>query len=183
MFFNSVKSIPCTACRYCVEGCPQGIPIPDIFAARNRQTVWGQLEEGRKAYREILEKGPGADACVRCGKCVSTCPQKIQVIEELEKEGSTLSIAHYDMRFAKPLDENLLQEIASRCQRIVTIEDGSVAGGFGSAVMEWMSDHGHTPVIRRLGLPDHFIEHGKVSELQQLAGIDPASIKQTILSL
>ena len=106
-----------------------------------------------------------------------------QVIEELEKEGSTLSIAHYDMRFAKPLDENLLQEIASRFQRIITIEDGSVAGGFGSAVMEWMSDHGHTPVIRRLGLPDHFIEHGKVSELQQLAGIDPASIKQTILSL
>ena len=85
VFFNSVKSIPCTACRYCVEGCPQGIPIPDIFAARNRQTVWGQLEEGRKAYREILEKGPGADACVRCGKCVSTCPQKIQVIEELKK--------------------------------------------------------------------------------------------------
>ena len=106
-----------------------------------------------------------------------------QVIEELEKEGSTPSIAHYDMRFAKPLDENLLQEIASRFQRIVTIEDGSVAGGFGSAVMEWMSDHGHTPVIRRLGLTDHFIEHGKVSELQQLAGIDPASIKQTILSL
>lgn len=82
---NSVKSIPCTACRYCVEGCPQQVPIPDIFAARNLQLVGGKLEEGKQAYRAILEKGPGADACVRCGKCERTCPQKIQVIEELKK--------------------------------------------------------------------------------------------------
>ena len=82
---NSVKSIPCTACRYCTEGCPQQIPIPEIFAARNQQMVWGRLEEGRQSYRKILESGHGADACVRCGRCERSCPQRIQVIEELKK--------------------------------------------------------------------------------------------------
>ncbi|MBQ6563990.1 MAG: aldo/keto reductase [Clostridia bacterium] len=82
---NSVKSIPCTACRYCTEGCPQQIPIPEIFAARNQQMVWGRLEEGRQSYQKILESGHGADACFRCGRCERSCPQRIQVIEELKK--------------------------------------------------------------------------------------------------
>ena len=88
---SSVKSIPCTACRYCVEGCPQQIPIPDIFAARNQQLVWGKLQEGKQAYSELLQKGNGADACVKCGRCERACPQKIQIIEELKKSAQALT--------------------------------------------------------------------------------------------
>ena len=106
-----------------------------------------------------------------------------KAIEELSAEGHRLSIAHYDMRFVKPLDETLLSSIAGRFDRFVTIEDGCVNGGFGSAVMEWMTDHGYHPVIRRLGLPDKFVEHGTVAQLHQLVGIDKDSIRQTLLSL
>ncbi len=106
-----------------------------------------------------------------------------EAILQLEKEGNPISVAHYDMRFAKPLDAKLLSEIALHHTKIVTIEDGSIAGGFGSAVMEWMADHGYTPTIHRLGLPDQFIQHGSVGELHQLVGVDIDTIKRTILSL
>jgi len=106
-----------------------------------------------------------------------------RAIKSLEEEGSTLSVAHYDMRFAKPLDSTLLEEVAARFDRIITIEDGCIAGGFGSAVAEWLSDHGKQATLRRLGLPDQFVEHGTVGELQHLVGIDAESIKKTILSL
>ena len=106
-----------------------------------------------------------------------------QAIEQLESEGAKVSVAHYDMRFVKPLDQRLLEEIADKFDRIVTIEDGSVIGGFGSAVAEWMADHDKKPILRRIGLPDAFVEHGKVSELQQLTGLDVENIKKTILSL
>ena len=104
-----------------------------------------------------------------------------RVINRLREEGNPLSVAHYDMRFVKPLDERLLEEVAARFSRIITLEDGCRAGGFGSAVTEWMADHGHHPAIVRLGLPDEFVEHGSVAELQALAGIDPESIYQAII--
>ena len=104
-----------------------------------------------------------------------------RVINRLREEGNPLSVAHYDMRFVKPLDERLLEEVAARFSRIITLEDGCRAGGFGSAVTEWMADHGHHPSIVRLGLPDEFVEHGSVAELQALAGIDPESIYQAII--
>jgi len=93
------------------------------------------------------------------------------------------AVAHYDLRFLKPLDEDLLHEIGRKFKKIITIEDGVRNGGMGSAVMEWMSDHGYQPVIHRLGLPDNFVEHGKVSELQAIVGIDKESIKKEILSI
>ena len=92
-----------------------------------------------------------------------------------------LSVAHYDMRFLKPLDEQLLHEVGRRFRRIVTVEDGVRNGGMGSAVLEWMSDHGYQPRITRLGLPDHFVEHGTVSELRQLVGLDNESIRRSIV--
>ena len=104
-----------------------------------------------------------------------------RVINRLREEGNPLSVAHYDMRFVKPLDERLLEEVAARFSRIITLEDGCRAGGFGSAVTEWMADHGHHPAIVRLGLPDEFVEHGSVAELQAIAGIDPESIYQAII--
>ena len=101
---------------------------------------------------------------------------------EVEKviDDVSLSVAHYDMRFAKPLDEEILDEVGRKFKRIVTIEDGSREGGFGSAVLEWMSDHGYTPQIKRLGLPDKFVEHGTVAELQKITGIDAESLKKAV---
>ena len=93
------------------------------------------------------------------------------------------SIAHYDLRFLKPLDEELLHEIGRKFHKIITVEDGVRNGGMGSAVLEWMADHGYAPVIRRLGLPDHFVEHGTVGELQQIVGIDKESIRNAISNL
>lgn len=104
-----------------------------------------------------------------------------KVIDRLAQTHPALSVAHYDLRFCKPLDEALLQEVGERFQRIVTIEDGARAGGIGSAVLEWMSDHHFTPAITRLGLPDHFVEHGSVPQLKALTGLDDESIAKAII--
>jgi 1-deoxy-D-xylulose-5-phosphate synthase len=93
------------------------------------------------------------------------------------------SVAHYDMRFLKPLDEEILVEVAERFDKIITIEDGVRDGGLGSAVLEWMNDHGHHPTIVRLGLPDRFVEHGTVPELQHIVGIDADGIRQAIYGI
>ena len=103
-----------------------------------------------------------------------------RAIDELQQEGNTISVAHYDLRFAKPLDDALLTTVAQRFSRIVTIEDGARAGGIGSAVLEWMSDHHFTPELTRLGLPDNFVEHGTVAQLREIVGLDIESIKKAI---
>ena len=103
-----------------------------------------------------------------------------RAIDELQQEGNRLSVAHYDLRFAKPLDDALLTTVAQRFSRIVTIEDGARAGGIGSAVLEWMSDHHFTPELTRLGLPDNFVEHGTVAQLREIVGLDIESIKKAI---
>jgi 1-deoxy-D-xylulose-5-phosphate synthase len=93
------------------------------------------------------------------------------------------TIAHYDLRFLKPLDEEMLHEIGQKFSKIITIEDGVRNGGMGSSVMEWMSDHDYHPIIRRLGLPDHFVEHGTVAQLQAIVGIDKENIKKAIAEI
>ena len=90
------------------------------------------------------------------------------------------TIAHYDLRSLKPLDDDLLHEVGRKFKHIITVEDGVRNGGMGTAVLEWMSEHGYAPTICRLGLPDVFVEHGKVSELQAIVGIDKESIKKEI---
>ena len=102
--------------------------------------------------------------------------------ESADNDG-TLPVAHYDMRFLKPLDERILHEVGERFEKIITIEDGVRNGGLGSAVIEWMNDHGYHPTVKRLGLPDEFIEHGTVAELQNIAGIDVDNIKNYIKEL
>ena len=101
-----------------------------------------------------------------------------KVIRELREEGK--SVAHYDMRFLKPIDEDILQEVGTTCRRIVTVEDGVIQGGLGSAVIEYMADHNLHPEVIRLGLPDHFVEHGTPDELYHLVGLDAETIKQRI---
>lgn len=91
--------------------------------------------------------------------------------------------AHYDMRFVKPLDEVMLHEIGSRFSRIVTVEDGTVVGGFGSAVLEFMAANGYTPEVRMLGIPDRIVEHGKPEELHHECGYDAAAIANAVREL
>ena len=96
---------------------------------------------------------------------------------------TTPSVAHYDLRFLKPLDADLLHEIGRKFKKIITIEDGVRNGGMGSAVMEWLNDHDYYPEVHRLGLPDDFVEHGTVAQLQSIVGIDQESIKREIEKL
>ena len=105
-----------------------------------------------------------------------------EAIDEQSKP-QTSQVAHYDLRFLKPLDEEMLHEIGRKFKKNITVEDGVRTGGMGSAVMEWMNDHGYSPMVKRLGLPDNFVEHGKVSELWEIVGIDKESIKKTIQGL
>ncbi|MDR2234305.1 MAG: 1-deoxy-D-xylulose-5-phosphate synthase [Tannerella sp.] len=93
-----------------------------------------------------------------------------------------LSVAHYDMIFLKPLDETILHEVGKNFSRIVTVEDGIIAGGFGSAVMEFMAENGYSVEIKRIGIRDRFVEHGSIPELYKICGMDAASIAQTICS-
>lgn len=101
-----------------------------------------------------------------------------KVVQELKEAGK--SVAHYDMRFLKPIDEDILQEVGTKFHRIVTIEDGVVQGGLGSAVIEYMADHNLHPQVVRLGLPDHFVEHGTPEELYHLVRLDAEAIKKAI---
>ena len=103
-----------------------------------------------------------------------------KAVEGMEQDGAAVSCAHYDMRFVKPLDENLLREVAGKFNKIITLEDGSREGGFGSAVLEWMDDNGYHPDIVRLGLPDRFVEQGTVAELQHITGIDADGIRRAV---
>lgn len=104
----------------------------------------------------------------------------VKAVEMMENDGDGISVAYYDMRFVKPLDENLLKEVAAKFKHVITVEDGVREGGFGSAVIEWMEDNGQHLDIVRLGLPDHFVEHGTVAQLQSIVGIDAEGIRRTI---
>jgi 1-deoxy-D-xylulose-5-phosphate synthase len=105
----------------------------------------------------------------------------VEACATLAKEG--LNPAHYDMRFVKPLDEELLHEIFGKFKKVVTIEDGCLMGGFGSAVLEWMVDSGYSAQVKRLGIPDDVIEHGEQIELHQECGFDPAGISEAVRAL
>jgi len=105
----------------------------------------------------------------------------LEAAENLEKEG--YSVAHYDMRFVKPLDEVLLHEVFSKFDKIITIEDGCIQGGMGSAVIEFMADNEYQAQVKRLGIPDRFIEHGEQRELYAECGFDVAAISNAVRSM
>ena len=98
-----------------------------------------------------------------------------RAIAQAEKELS-VSIAHYDLRFLKPLDEAMLHEIGRKFSRILTVEDGIIEGGMGSAVLEFMADHSYKPTVKRIGIPNIFVEHGAVKELYRVCGMDEESM-------
>ena len=142
----------------------------------------GVLEDWHCPFQEIPV---GKGRCLREGTDVAVLSLGpvgnlvTQAIQELE--GQNISIAHYDMRFLKPIDEEILSYVGTHFQRIVTIEDGVRKGGLGSAVLEYMADHNLQPSITRLGLPDDFVEHGTPEELYHIVGLDVESIKKAIL--
>lgn len=107
--------------------------------------------------------------------------EAIKAIKELENEG--YSIAHYDMRFAKPIDEIMLHEVFGKFDKIITLEDGCVMGGFGSAVLEFMADNNYSATVKRLGIPDQFIEHGTQKELYTECFYNDSAIIKTVKSL
>ena len=142
----------------------------------------GVLEDWRCPMKEIPV---GKGRCLKEGKDVAVLSLGpignivTQAINELASQN--ISIAHYDMRFLKPIDEEILSFVGTHFCRIITVEDGVRNGGLGSAVVEYMADRHLTPEIIRLGLPDHFVEHGTPEELYQIVGLDVESIKKAIL--
>ncbi len=105
----------------------------------------------------------------------------VEVCEKLEAKG--ISVAHYDMRFAKPLDTVLLHRIATKFKKIITLEDGCIQGGFGSAILEFLADNHYQLEVKRLGIPDAIIEHGEQLELHKEVGIDPEGILKTVIEM
>jgi 1-deoxy-D-xylulose-5-phosphate synthase len=105
----------------------------------------------------------------------------VEVCDRFEK--LNIAIAHYDMRFVKPLDEALLHEIFASHTKILTVEDGCLQGGFGSAILEFMADHNYHAEVRRLGIPDRIVEHGEQLELHRESGFDADSIRQAVSAM
>ena len=134
------------------------------------------LEELPVGKGQKLKDGNGDTAVLSLGPLGNTA---VQAIAELEQETGK-QIAHYNMRYLKPIDEDILREVGQKYKRIVTIEDGTIKGGLGSAVLEFMAENNFHPEVVRLGLPDSFVEHGTPAELYHIIGIDKEGIKSTI---
>lgn len=144
----------------------------------------GVMPEWRKPMEEI-QIGKGRK--LRDGKDIAILSLghpgnfAATAIRDLRTEG--LTPAHYDMRFAKPLDETLLHEALKNYGKIITVEDGTVAGGFGSAVAEFMALHGYKNDLKILGIPDRVVEHGTLKELHRECGYDAEAIMQAVRDL
>lgn len=129
----------------------------------------------------LTEINVGTGRCLRQGErvaIVSIGPIGNNATKAIAQSG--LNVGHYDLRFLKPLDDALLHDICQHYDRLITLEDGAVQGGMGSAVLEWMNDHDYTQPVTRMGIPDEFIEHGTVNELQHICHIDVDSIVAAI---
>ena len=174
-------------------------PIPNlrIAAPRNEQELRDMMYtayrgEGPFAIRYPrgraagVEEGPmkelpiGRGEVLREGKDVAlltwghTALDAAKAAERAESEG--VGVFHVDMRWAKPLDEDILHRVGKEFKRVVTVEDGVVVGGVGSAVLEWLADHGYAPMVTRLGIGDEFVEQGTVAELKAQCGYDAEGI-------
>ena len=140
----------------------------------------GVLIDWKKPF-EIIEIGTGV--CLQEGKDIAVLSMgtiENNITKALEEFPN---IAHYDMRFSKPLDEKLLHTICTKFKQIVTLEEGVKKGGFGSGILEFIGEHDYKNKVTVLGIQDHFVEHGTIDELQKMNGIDVNSIKKKLRSL
>ena len=142
----------------------------------------GVMPEWRKPLQRIavgtgrtIREGQGDVAILSLGHMGNYA---VRATQQLLQEG--LDTGHYDLRFCKPLDEELLHQVFSRYKAIVTVEDGCLPGGFGAAVLEFMADHGYSLPVKRLGIPDRVVEHGSQDELYKECGYDAAGIAQAV---
>ena len=174
-------------------------PIPNlrIAAPRNEQELRDMMYTAYRGEGPFViryprgraagvEEGPmkelpiGRGEVLREGKDVAlltwghTALDAAKAAERAESEG--VSVLHVDMRWAKPLDEDILHRVGKEFKRVVTVEDGVVGGGVGSAVLEWLADHGYAPMVTRLGIGDEFVEQGTVAELKAQCGYDAEGI-------
>ena len=127
----------------------------------------------------------GTGRCLRKGSEVAVITigpmgNDVEAVLTSMDTAEAAKVAHYDLRFLKPLDDKMLTEIGESFDKIITVEDGVRMGGMGSAVLEWMANHGYSPKIKRLGMPDHFVEHGTVEELRKICGLDNDSVRKVI---
>ena len=159
-------------------------PIPNLTIASPmdehelRKLMYTAQQPGMGTF--VIRYPEGSDvAVITIGPMGYDVESAIRQIED-EDPNRKNRVAHYDLRFLKPLDDHLLDEVGSKFKRVITVEDGVRNGGMGSAVLEWMSDHGYHPDVVRLGLPDCFVEHGTVAQLREKWGLDVPSIKKTI---
>lgn len=137
----------------------------------------------RESFEELqIGKGrkiaDGSDVAIISIGAIGAYVQEVR--ERLNQEG--VDAAHYDLRFVKPLDDDLLSEVGDKFDKVITIEDGVLDGGAGSAVLEWLADHGYSPHVVRMGLPDSFVEHGSQRELHDLLGIGPDGLYRTAMA-
>jgi 1-deoxy-D-xylulose-5-phosphate synthase len=164
-----LRNLMYTACK--------GVSAPFVIRypkGKGEKTDWRNVPE-------LLPVGKGKK--LRDGQdvaVISIGPIGNIVTKAIEQVGNECSVAHYDMIYLKPIDEELLHEAGRRFSRIITVENGVKTGGLGSAVMEFMADNGYTPRIRRIGIADAFVEHGSIPELYSLCGMDADSIAKTI---
>ena len=143
------------------------------------------LEEGLRIKDQRLNSADSEGAAWRAHLLENAETKVIRpssfIFHPSSNESSSYHIAHYDMRWLKPIDEELLREVGERFKTIVTVEDGVIDGGLGSAVLEWMADHGFTPRVIRLGVRDRFVEHGSTQELYHLLKLDKEGICESLL--
>ena len=131
-----------------------------------------KLKEGKDIA--VLSLGPIG---VEAGKAIA-----IAELSSLNANpDAPLNIAHYDMRFLKPIDEEILHEVGRNFKKVVIVEDGVITGGLGSAVLEFFADHGYDLEVKRIGIPDQFVMHGTVAELQRICGMDAQSIAKVLV--
>jgi 1-deoxy-D-xylulose-5-phosphate synthase len=129
-----------------------------------------------------LREGKDAKVAVlTLGAIGNTVVEAINLVQESRSSEVQEQIAHYDLRWLKPMDEQLLHEIGKRFKKIVTVEDGVINGGLGSAITEWMNDHGYQTRVIRLGVNDQFVEHGSTKELYHLLKLDKEGICESLL--
>ncbi|MBQ0023310.1 MAG: 1-deoxy-D-xylulose-5-phosphate synthase [Prevotellaceae bacterium] len=143
----------------------------------------GSVADWRCDFEELpIGKGrklkDGTDTAVLSLGPIGTEAAKGIMLAEMQGAGN---IAHYDMRFLKPIDTQILDEVGKNFNRVITVEDGTVNGGLGSAVLEYFADHGYKPEVVRTGIPDEFVEHGTVSQLREICHMDAASIAKIIM--
>ena len=157
---------------------------------RGRTPMNDEMSAAKPLNDEMIELGKGVKlrdgedvAVLTIGAIGNTMAEAIEEVTKGQRTKDKGSFAHYDMRWLKPLDENILHEVGRNFKTIVTAEDGMIAGGLGSAVLEWMADHGYTPHVIRLGVNDQFVEHGSTKELYHMLKLDKEGLCESLLQV